>query len=219
MQFRFHLSILLVCAGALCGCARARVDAHPEASNAATDDARVVESNMTLESGNTRERTNFSAYASVSIGGNKRCVAGAELDEDGMHQKPVIYLSEGANKRVVWRKTLPLPADVYQSRATHCLLKSNALYVLLQSDTQPQQSLSQTLLRVVKLRPDDGGMQIHTDIQLPGVMDACSAWVNSGPRNFRWQNGALVISGHYFRLADDQQRRLFQVSLSEDLIH
>ena len=215
---QFHLSILFVCAAALSGCGRAHVQVQPETSKASTDDARMIASSTALESGNTHERGNLLTYASVSIGGNKRCEVGAELDEDGLLQKPVISLSE-ADKRVIWRKTLPLPANVYQSRATHCLLKGNALYVLLQSDTQPQQSLSQTLLRVLKLSPSDGGLQIDTDVSLPGVMGAYSAWVEPDATNFRWQNGALVISGNYFRLADDEQRRPFHVSLSENLIH
>ena len=157
---------------------------------------------------------NFSPYATAQIGDGERCVAGASTDDDGLNQKPVLYVSAQDQKQVQWSQTLPLPADTYQSRATHCLATHEALYVLLQSDTQPEQTLSQTLLRVLKIDPRNGAVLASMDVVPAGVADAYSAWVEEGPENFRLHDGKLVVSGKFYRLADAEERKSFQVELN-----
>lgn len=157
----------------------------------------------------------FSSYASESIGDNQRCIAGAATDEDGMNQRPVAYLAHASDKPI-WVRVLDLPSDTYQSRATHCLRQGDALYVLLQSDTQPEQSLSQTLLRVVKLNLADGAVQAGADVVVPGAKGAYSALVDEGAKNLRWDNG-VVVSGHSFQLDAPDQRSDFTVTLKPDL--
>lgn len=158
----------------------------------------------------------FSSYASESIGDNKRCVAGAATDEDGMNQRPVAYLAQASGKPI-WTRTLDLPADTYQSRATHCLREGDSLYVLLQSDTQPGQSLSQTLLRVVKLDLADGAVRAGGDVAVADVKGAYSALVEEGAKNLRWDNGAVIVAGQYFLLDAPEQRTAFTVALKPDL--
>lgn len=158
----------------------------------------------------------FSSYASESIGDNKQCVAGAASDEDGMNQRPVAYLAQASGKPI-WTRTLDLPADTYQSRATHCLRQGDALYVLLQSDTQPEQSLSQTLLRVVKLNLADGTVRAGGDVVVPGAQGAYSALAEEGAKHLRWDNGNVVVSGQYFQLDAPDQRRDFSATLKPDL--
>ncbi|SDY19920.1 hypothetical protein SAMN04487939_101198 [Lysobacter sp. yr284] len=158
----------------------------------------------------------FSSYASESIGDNKQCVAGTATDEDGMNQRPVAYLAQASGKPI-WTRVLDLPSDTYQSRATHCLRQGDALYVLLQSDTQPEQSLSQTLLRVVKLNLADGAVQAGADVVVPGAKGAYSARVDEGGKHLRWDNGNLVVSGQYFQLDAPDQRSDFTATLKPDL--
>lgn len=153
---------------------------------------------------------NFSRYA---VGPRGQCVAGALLDADGLNQRPFVYLSEQSSATLRWGKTLPLPVHTYQGRATHCLMRDGALYVLVQSDTQPEQTLSQTLLRAVRIDPRNGAVVAEADIQPAGVAEAHSAWVEEGADNFRLHDRALVIAGRYYRLSAPENRKSFLVEL------
>ena len=84
----------------------------------------------------------FMPYASESIGDGKLCIVGAATDEDGMDQKPVAYMAGSQIKQAIWIAPLDLPPNTFQSRATHCNRHGEALFVLLQSDTQPERALS-----------------------------------------------------------------------------
>lgn len=131
-----------------------------------------------------------------------------------MKQTPVVYAINVSDKRLLWITRPELPADVYQSRATHCTVNGDALYVLLQSDTQASQSLSQTLLRVVKLNASLGTVQLQKDVEVPG---SHSAWVDKGATRFVWKRNRLVINGNS-RLASDHERlQNFTVRLNSDL--
>jgi len=161
---------------------------------------------------------NFSAYATSSVEEDKRCVAGASTDEDGLNQKPVLSIVSGPGEgSVQWSQTLPLPPDTYQGRATHCLGADGSLYVLIQSDTQPEQTLSQTLLQVLKIDLGNGALRARADVGPADVTDAYSAWLEEGAENFQLQNGKLVMSGKYYRLVDAEDRKPFQVELDSDL--
>lgn len=159
---------------------------------------------------------NFSEYANAPAGNDRRCLAGASTDDDGLNQKPVLYVS-GKDQAVQWSQTLPLPPDTYQSRATHCLGTDDLLYVLLQSDTQPEQTLSQTLLRVLKVDSGTGAVLASADVAPVGVTDAHSAWVEEGSANFQLRKDKLVVTGRYFRLAAPEDRKPFQVELDKSL--
>lgn len=131
-----------------------------------------------------------------------------------MNQKPFAYGAQAANKQVLWIAKLQLPADMYQSRATHCIRHGNALFVLLQSDTQSEQTLSQTLLRVVKLDAENGAVQFQRDIDVPS---AYSAWVDEGSSHFQWNGGRLVITGDARLDSNHDRQTTFTVRLNEDL--
>ena len=156
----------------------------------------------------------FTAYASESIGNNQICVAGRTTDVDGINQKPVVYVAEQASKRLLWITSLDVPPEMYQSRATHCTRRGESVYVLLQSDTQSEQSLSQTLLRVVKLGATNGTVQIQQDIDVP---TAYSAWVDEGATHFTWHADRLVVEGHDRLDADHEQQGTFTLRLNDDL--
>lgn len=155
----------------------------------------------------------FSSYASESLGDSRHCVAGAVSDEDGMNQKPLVYVEDTAANRVLWSKPLKLPVNTYQGRATHCLRKGGTLYVLLQSDTQSTPATSQTLLQLVELDMANGTVTDTRDIAVPGVAGAYSAWVDKGVDGMHPAAKGLTIAGEYYRLADPDQHLPFQVTL------
>lgn len=141
-------------------------------------------------------------------------MVGAKTDEDGMNQRPVAYVTEGKGAQPRWVDQLALPAHTFQSRATHCAWSDSKLFVLLQSDTQPQQTLSQTLLRVVALDPATGEVQAERDIELPGMF---SAWVDEGTSHFRWKDHTLIMSGHDLSQSSPRVQTAFTVRMNSDL--
>jgi hypothetical protein len=166
------------------------------------------------KSGSLKPPDHFTAYASQPVGDNRICVAGRTTDADGIHQKPVAYVAEQASKRVLWIARLDVPTDMYQSRATHCARHGDSLYLLLQSDTQSEQTLSQTLLRVVKLNAASGTMQLQKDVDVPA---AYSVWVDEGANRFAWNGDRLVITGHDLLDADHARQTTFTLRLNNDL--
>lgn len=155
----------------------------------------------------------FSVYASEPIGDGKLCVVGASTDDDGMNQKPIIYVVR-TDKRLMWVAQLDLPADTYQGRATHCSRYDGALLVLLQSDTQASRAMSQTLLRVEKIDVSTGAIEKTHDINIP---DAYTAWVDVGPGHFQWKGNLLTVSGSYRTGPDQNHSMPFTVHLNNDL--
>ncbi|GLQ48616.1 hypothetical protein GCM10010872_00650 [Dyella flava] len=129
-----------------------------------------------------------------------------------MNQKPFAYV-EDLDHRVRWTAPIALPNDAYQARLTHCERLNDALYVLMQADTQQQQTLSQTLLQIVKLNAANGAVIGSTYVDVPGVKDAYSSWVDKGNVNFQAEKEKLIISGHYFRLADPNDRKTFEIDI------
>ncbi len=168
-----------------------------------------------------RPPANVDVYARADIGGGQQCLAGAAADRDGMHERPVVYLAE-AGGGFLWHAQLPIPHDYYQGRATHCAVRGSAVYVLVQMDTESQQSTSQTLLRVVDLDRKCGTILASRDLAVPGVSSAYSAWVDEGGGHFGFASGKLVISGAYELMSerDNPTGRVptsFTVALAADL--
>lgn len=155
----------------------------------------------------------FSSYASEPIGNGATCHAGAVLDEDGMNQKPFAYV-EDLDHRFRWTVLIALQNDAYQARLTHCEQVDDALYVLMQADTQQQKTLSQTLLQVVKLNAANGTVIRSTCVDVPGVKDAYSAWADKGNENFQAAKDKVIISGHYFRLTNPGDRKTFEIAVN-----
>lgn len=156
-------------------------------------------------------------YQETPVGAGQTCVAAATTEDDGMNEKPVVHL-EGANG-IAWHMTLPLPADTYQARATHCIGTPTTLYVLVQGDTQPEQTLSQTLLEVVALQRTTGSVVASRAIDVPNVSAAHTTWVDEGSQRFVARDGHLAISGQYATLADRDHPIKFSLQVPEDLTH
>jgi hypothetical protein len=174
-------------------------------------DASVVHTKGTLNPSRLPE--NFTSYAIESIGNNELCIVGAATDDDGLNQKPVVYVAD-SKKHPIWVARLDLPKDTYQSRATHCNRSGNSVYVLLQSDTQSEQTLSQTLLHAIKLDVAAGTVQAQQNVNVPG---AYTAWVDEGASHFQWQGTALMVSGNYRLKSDQDQPATFTVRLNSAL--
>ena len=143
----------------------------------------------------------FNSYATEDAGNEQLCVAGTMTDADGMNQEAYLYLLDKHDRSVFWGKALGLPADTFQSRATHCTASEDSLYVLLQADTQSQHELSQTLLRVIKLNRDDGTVAFDKSL-MPNDTDAYSASVAGGEAHFSLEKKRLTVKGTYVTSAD-----------------
>jgi hypothetical protein len=156
----------------------------------------------------------FTEYGSQSLDNGGRCVVGAIRDDDGMNARAVGYVTGANAAQPPWVDTFDLPPDTYQSRATHCTSSEHALFVLLQSDTQPQQTLSQTLLRVARLDPATGAVQIQRNVHVP---DAFSAWVDLGPDHFQWKGDVLTVVGNRRPASSPDEQTTFTLQMDSHL--
>jgi uncharacterized protein YbdZ (MbtH family) len=156
---------------------------------------------------------NFSEYGAAPVGQNRLCVVGAVSDGDGLNQKPFVIVSDLGKRHAFWRRALAVPAGFYQSRATHCTASGSSLYVLLQTDTQPQQTLSQTQLSVEKLGAGSGNAQASMVVNIAGETHAYSAWVDESASNFSANGNDIRISGEFYRLDDPDDIKRFETVL------
>lgn len=156
---------------------------------------------------------NFKPYATQPLAGGQACVAGAATDEDGLRQRAVVALEQGASRTVSWARNLEGLEALYQSRATHCVLGDDALFVLLQSDTDPSPSISQTLLHVAKLDLQGNVLGVSA-VNLPEAAgQAYSAYVDDVPADFSWRDGGLVVKGTYFLMSSPDERKPFALQV------
>jgi len=139
---------------------------------------------------------NIDIYATADIGGGKQCLVGAKSDADGLNERPMVYLV-GSGGKFAWHVQLPILKGSYQGRATHCVVSTDALYVLLQIDTYPQQNLNQGVLQVVALNKKTGAVIASKYIDVPNVSADYTSWVEQGGDNFKLERAKLVIKGLY----------------------
>jgi hypothetical protein len=194
-------------------CGAAPVPSDQQASHDALT-SNPYSRGSSVNSASLKLPAHFTAYASQPIGSDRVCIAGRTTNADGIGQKPVVYVAEQASKHVLWIARLDVPADTYQSRATHCTRHGDSLYILLQSDTQSEQTLSQTLLHVVKLTAASGAVQLQQNVDVPS---AYSVWVDEGANRFAWNGDRLVITGHDLLDADHARQSTFTLRLNNDL--
>lgn len=168
------------------------------------------------QSSNASLPSNISLYAKPAIGEGQQCLVGVQTDDDGMNEKPVIYLQKSSTT-VIWHASLPLPPHAYQARATHCAGTPTTLYVLVQGDTQPEQSLSQTLLEVVALNRATGTVTASKAIEPPNVTGAHTTWIEPGDEHFSAQGKDLIITGKYALLSDRDNPQDFSLKVPQNL--
>jgi hypothetical protein len=148
----------------------------------------------------------FSHYGTTPVAGGGECVTG-DSTKEGMDGRAVVYVDDPTSHQIKWIRSIPLPPRRYQNRATHCFAMGDSLFVLVQTDTHQQTSLSQTLLSVIELSAADGAIKATRDEELPGIDDAYSAWVDKGNAGFHEEAGKIKISGKYF-LMDHPDKRI-----------
>lgn len=214
MKYAHYLGLLALCFLSI-ACSAGKADAsNSDKVSAAGSAPHASAQTSSADTAALKLPANFTAYATQSMGESMLCHVGAVTDDDGMNQKPVAYAQDTKDKKILWVKQLEVPSDTFQSRATHCTSSGDSAFVLLQSDTQSEQTLSQTLLRVVKLNAKTGSVITQQNVY---VLKAYSAWVDEGATHFQWQANALVISGNYRPSSDNADPVPFTVHLNSDL--
>jgi hypothetical protein len=168
------------------------------------------------QSSNASLPSSVSLYAKSGIGEGQQCLVGVQTDDDGMNEKPVAYLRKSSTT-VIWHASLPLPPHTYQARATHCIGTPTTLYVLVQGDTQPEQSLSQTLLEVVALNRATGAVTATKAIEPPSISDAHTAWVEAGDGHFSAQGKDLIVTGKFASLSNRDNPQDFSLKVPQNL--
>jgi hypothetical protein len=144
---------------------------------------------------------NVDIYATTSTSDGQQCRVGARTDEDGLAERPVVYLAK-PDGGFAWHVQLRIPKNTYQGRATHCIASANAIYVLVQIDTDSEQSSNQTLLQAVELNRKSGAVIASRDVDLPNISAAYTSWVEEGNGHFMWDGNNLVIRGKYQLMSD-----------------
>ena len=85
--------------------------------------------------------------------------------------------------------------------------------MLVQNDTNQATSLSQPLLNIVELSPNDGAILGDQVADVPGVDAAYSSWVDPGQAVFHEDHGKIKVTGQYFLVNDPKNRRPFRTTL------
>lgn len=144
------------------------------------------------------------------------CLAGAKLADEGA-EAAHIYRINSEQQKIIWQTPIKLDADFYQNRLTHCSCNDTTCYALVATDTQPQQSLSQTLLSLVAISAADGKIIHQRPIgKIPGASDSMSAWVEPGDNNFVVKNNVIEINGK-FRDMDSSNEQEFSLTVNQNL--
>lgn len=155
----------------------------------------------------------FSVYSSTAVEGGE-CVAG-DATKEGMDGRAYVYLKDNKTRQPRWMTAIPLAdADMYQNRATHCIAMGGSLFVLVQTDTNQATSLNQTLLSVTELSPVTGKILSNQDVDIPGIEDAYSAWVETDSKGFHEEAGQIRIAGQYFLMKDSETRMPFTFTVA-----
>jgi hypothetical protein len=121
--------------------------------------------------------TDFKRYSTAAMNGGI-CIVGARLDDLGQQQ--AVVTAQRSDGSRLWTTDLPKEPAFYENRATHCTCGGSACYVAVATDTQAAQTLSQTLLSIVKVDVVTGAILGERSIhRVPGVANARSIWMDS----------------------------------------
>lgn len=134
--------------------------------------------------------------------GDGECVAGARVDDLG-HQQALVS-GPDASGRAQWSAVIHHDADFSGNRATHCACDASACFVAVATDTQQPQTLSQTLLSIVRIDRRTGKVIGSRNIQqLPGATGLHSAWLTPGADNFTLGTRVIELRGQWRARAED----------------
>lgn len=138
----------------------------------------------------------FRMSAATNVEGGLRCVVG-RTTKDGFNQRAYVYLEETATHKLLWVTPIPLLANFYENRASHCLAEGSKVYALIQSDSDSVPVVSQTLVSVARIDQATGHIDANELIKLPNVKGPITVFVYDGPESFRSERGAIVVKGEY----------------------
>lgn len=148
----------------------------------------------------------FALYGQSSIDANANCVVGADqaLGDGVLHA--AVYRVDPATGMIAWNRTLQVPGDQKGSRATHCFVSEDSLYVVIQRDLLSQNELPQTFLSIARLDAENGQLlasgHLNPPIEELNVAEArFSASINQGPGQIRIENGVVKILAEVLVLA------------------
>jgi hypothetical protein len=148
----------------------------------------------------TQDAADFQRYSASPMGAGE-CVAGARLDDLGQQQ--AVVMGRGSDGRQRWSTDVPRGPQFYENRATHCACREDASYVAVATDTQPAQSLSQTLLSIVKIDAATGELlATRTVDRIPSAPGARSIWMDS-PDTLIVSGAVIELRGRWRVSADD----------------
>ena len=219
-----HAVVLLLALATVCACKRTQTEHAAQAASAPAPDRTVQADPAPAQVGVSAVGADdarglpadFKEYAASAFDSDRLCVVGAVSTADAPAQQAYVAVKRADDGSVLWSQALSGIEGMYQTRATHCVYANGALHVLLQSDTHPQQSLSQTQLSVARVAAN-GGAPSAAYVAVPGTRDrAYSAWVDPGAANFSAQAGQLHVRGHYRFTDDPGVQHDFEVALGVD---
>lgn len=152
----------------------------------------------------------FKQYGAAPIDGGQ-CIVGAYQDDLGRQSAAVFAVSSDGRRR--WEAKIPRDPDFHQNRATHCACTSDACYVAVATDTQPSQSLSQTLLSIVRISLPTGKLgKTHSVDRIPGGQNAATMWIEDRPDAFAIRGERIELRG-LWRAQPEDDARPFHVEL------
>lgn len=215
IKVKLHNLGLLVFPLALSGCQQHTEGVASEASVSSSPFAQVKASGIkALQSTNDQRMNQISNPSSISVASNSlQCRFGTH-DHSGAERAFVELQESGAR---IFETALPLPdKDFYQNRVSHCLVANNAIYALEQVDTQPQQTMKQTLLYIAKLSTDGKLLQTSYIDPRPNDDKSLTAWVEPDAGNFVLQaDGSILVHGKWKHLHGDGSEHTFTQTIKQ----
>jgi hypothetical protein len=151
---------------------------------------------------------NFEKYATTDVGSGLRCVVGAVIKKGEMSDgRAYVYMEESASHKIRWITPIPLRAGWYQNRASHCVAAGDAIYALVQSDTNAVPVMSQTLVSIAALNRASGHMEPSDPVIASNLRGAHTVFVYEGAENFRFADGKIVVTGEWATKGDAADTR------------
>lgn len=132
----------------------------------------------------------------VRRSGASTCVAGARSDDLG-RETAFVAGFVGRSSSPAWTSSIPHDPDFYQNRATDCACTNDRCYALVATDTQSAQSLSQTLLSIVRISRTGTIAGTRELDSIPGAPANATAWVEPGGNRFTIARDRIVVQGQW----------------------
>lgn len=150
----------------------------------------------------------FKRYAASAMPSGE-CVVGALIDDLGV--QTAVVMGVGTDGRRRWTTSVPAEAGFYQTRATHCACSGSACYAAIATDTQPSQSVSQTLLTLAKLDPSSGKRLADRAIEPSEATRTSSTWMATGDE-LVIHGQTISLSGQWRSDAEEEPHR-FEIAI------